>query len=109
MQQVAITLPEPLEVFRAQEQQLREYADTVQLHALPLLQACRDGNVLEALKLMGCSHCRMLIHRIVAAVEKGPESFLSSQPRDKEPSMRAAMGAEDAKIQDITNDIAASM
>ncbi len=102
-------LSDPAEVFRAQEQQLREYEDAVQPHALSLLLACRHGNLLEALKVMGCNHCRTLIDRIVTAVEAGPETFLSSQPKDKEPAMRVALGADDAKSLDIAADIAASM
>jgi hypothetical protein len=102
-------LSDPEEVYRAQEQQLREYEDAVQPHALSLLLACRDGNVLDALKAMGCTHCRSLIDRIVTAVEEGPERFLLSQSKDKEPAMRATFGAEDAKLQDMAADIAASM
>ncbi len=101
--------PEPDVVFRMQQQQLREYEDGVQQQALQLLRACRSGSVLEALQVMGCSHCQMLVRQIVAAVEEGPERFLASQPKDKEPLLRAAIGADDAKIPDLVLDIAASM
>ena len=101
--------PEPDVVFRMQQQQLGEYEDGVQHQATLLLRACRSGSVLEALQVMGCSHCHMLVSQIVAAVEEGPEHFLASLPKDKEPVVRAAMGADDAKIPDLLLDIAASM
>ncbi len=101
--------PDPVAVHELQQQQLRAYEEGVNSRALQLLHACRCGDVLQALQLMGCSHCAMLMNRIVEAVEEGPERFLSAQPVEKEVPMRAALGADDAKIQDIATDIATSM
>jgi hypothetical protein len=104
-----IGAPDPVAVYELQRQELLAYEDAAQARALQLLQACRCGNVLEALQLMGCTHCEMLVNRIVEAVEEGPERFLASQPVEKEVPMRAAVGADDAKIQDLATDIAISM
>jgi hypothetical protein len=100
---------DPEEVYLQQERQMREREEGAQQLALELLNACRCGNVLEALRLMGCTHCKMLLSRIVAAVEEGPQSFLASQPVEKAVKTRAALGADDAVIPELALDIAASM
>jgi hypothetical protein len=100
---------DPVQVYQEQQQQMREMEDGVQPLALQLLCACRCGNVLEALQLMGCSHSKMLMNQIVAAVEAGPERFLASQPEDKAAKVRVALGADDAVIPELAADIAASM
>jgi hypothetical protein len=106
---MAASRPDPVAVYEQQQQQLRAFEDGAQARALELLHACRCGSVLHALQLMGCTHCEMLVSRIVEAAEEGPERFLASQPVEKEVPMRAALGAEDAKIQDLATDIAMSM
>jgi hypothetical protein len=100
---------DPVTVFQMQEQQFREYEESVHIQALELLYACRNGNVLEALRIMGCSHCRMLVDRIAEAVDQGPDRFVASQPKDKQLLLRDSLGADEAKIQDLAADIEASM
>ena len=104
-----MSLPDPVAVFQLQQQLLREYEEGVQPQAAVLQHACRNGDVLQALQVMGCNHSRMLIDRIVSAVEEGPERFLAAQAQDKVPAMRVALGAEDAKIHELAADIHSSM